>query len=83
MAEDNGDCASDWLKWQVFVDTWADGVVDYEYSSFLPSNDSNINNDTNGNGINDRYLAPTSSGEEVAVDVTEVLESSMTNHIVS
>ncbi|HAW05227.1 MAG TPA: hypothetical protein DCW83_11105 [Saprospirales bacterium] len=83
MAEDNGDCASDWLKWQVFVDTWADGVVDYEYSSFLPSNDSNINNDTNGNGINDRYLAPTSSGEEVAVDVTEVLESSMTNHIVT
>jgi len=83
MAEDNGDCASDWLKWQVFVDTWADGVVDYEYSSFLPSNDSNINNDTNGNGINDRYLAPTSSGEEVAVDVTEVLESSMTNHVVS
>ena len=83
MAEDNGDCASDWLKWQVFVDTWADGVVDYEYSSFLPSNDSNINNDTNGNGINDRYLAPTSSGEEVAVDVTEVLESSMTNHVVT
>ena len=83
MAEDNGDCESDWLKWQVFVDTWADGVVDYEYSSFLPSNDSNINNDTNGNGINDRYLAPTSSGEEVAVDVTEVLESSMTNHVVS
>ncbi|HCV51167.1 MAG TPA: hypothetical protein DGP89_07450, partial [Saprospirales bacterium] len=82
-AEDNGDCASDWLKWQVFVDTWADGVVDYEYSSFLPSNDSNINNDTNGNGINDRYLAPTSSGEEVAVDVTEVFESSMTNHVVT
>jgi len=37
MAEDNGDCASDWLKWQVFVDTWADGEVDYEYSSFLPT----------------------------------------------
>jgi len=54
VAEDNGDCASDWLKWQIFVDTWADGIVDYEYSSFLPTNDSNINNDTNGNGINDR-----------------------------
>jgi len=83
MAEDNGDCASDWLKWQVFVDTWADGEVDYEYSSFLPTNDSNINNDTNGNGINDRYLAPTSSGEEVSIDVNELFESSMTNHLVT
>ena len=83
MAEDNGDCASDWLKWQVFVDTWADGVVEYEYSSFLPTNDSNINNDTNDNGINDRYLAPTSSGEEVSIDVNEIIESSMTNHLVT
>jgi len=83
VASDNGDCASDWLKWQVFVDTWADGEVDYEYSSFLPTNDSNINNDTNGNGINDRYLAPTMSDEEVSVTITEVIESTQFNHLVT
>ncbi len=82
-AVDSGDCASDWLKWQVFVDTWGDGAVDYEYSSFLPTNDSNINNDTNGNGINDRYLAPTESGEDVSINVIEAIESSMFNHIVT
>ncbi len=82
-ASDAGDCASDWLKWQVFVDTWGDGEVDYEYSSFLPTNDSNINNDTNGNGIPDRYLAPTMSGEDASVTVTEAIGSSMNNHIVT
>lgn len=81
-AVDNGDCASDWLKWQVFVDTWSDGIVDYEYSSFLPSNDSNLNNDSNGNGINDMYIAPTSSEEEVSITILEDMESSMFNHIV-
>ena len=82
-ATDAGNCASDWLKWQVFVDTWGDNVIDYEYSSFLPTNDSNINNDTNGNGINDRYLAPTSSGEDVSITVVEAIESSMFNHVVT
>ena len=81
-AEDSGDCASDWLKWQVLVDTWADGVIDYEYSSFLPTNDSNINNDTNTNGINDKYLAPTQSNEDVSVVIPEEMEASDFNHIV-
>ncbi len=82
-ATDAGNCASDWLKWQVFVDTWGDGVVDYEYSSFLPTNDSNITNDTNGNGINDRYVAPTMSGETVSINVLETLEASAFNHLVT
>ena len=82
-ATDSGNCSSDWLKWQVFVDTWGDNVIDYEYSSFLPSNDSNITNDTNGNGINDKYLAPTNSGEDVSITVSEVIESSMFNHVVT
>jgi|GEM_PF-468272 len=82
MAEDNGDCASDWLKWQVFVDTWADGVVDYEYSSFLATN-TNFNTDSNNNGVVDKFLAPTMSGEQVSVTVSEVLEASSFNHIVT
>ncbi len=81
-AIDGGDCSSDWLKWQVLVDVWGDGEIDYEFSSHLPSNDSNINNDSNGNGINDMYIAPTMSGEEVSVEITESMESSTSNHFV-
>ena len=79
-AADSGDCASDWLKWQILVDTWGDGEIDFEFSSFLPTNDSNINNDTNQNGINDRYVAPTESDEEVSITITELLEASSNTH---
>jgi hypothetical protein len=81
-ADDNGDCASEWLKWTVLVDLWGDGEYDYEYSSYLPSFDTNFN-DTNGNGIPDRYLAPTASGEEVKVILPENIIGSMSNHKVS
>ncbi len=78
-ADDNGDCASEWLKWTVLVDLWGDGVYDYEFSSYLPSFDSNFN-DTNGNQIPDVYLAPTASGEEVKVTIPEDIAGSMSNH---
>ena len=78
-ADDNGDCASQWLKWTVLVDLWGDGEYDYEFSSNLPSFDSNFN-DTNGNGIPDVYVAPTASGEEVKVTIPEDIASSMSNH---
>lgn len=78
-ADDQGQCASDWLKWVVFVDLWGDGTNDLEYSSFLPLTDGNITNDTNGNGINDRYLSPTGKGGQVSVTIPEI-EGSMSNH---
>ena len=81
-AIDNGDCASDWLKWQVFVDTWGDGIVDYEYSTFVATN-TNFNSDSNNNGVVDKYLAPTMSGEDVLVVVPEEIEASEFNHIVT
>jgi len=79
-AEDNGDCASAWLKWTVLVDIWGDGTYDYEFSSSLPISDSNFNTDNNGNGIPDAYLAPTLSGEEVKVTLPDDIASSMNNH---
>jgi len=79
VADDNGDCASAWLKWTVLVDLWGDGEYDYEFSSYLPAFDSNFN-DTNGNGIPDRYVAPTASGEEVKITIPEDIEGSMSNH---
>lgn len=79
-AEDNGDCASKWLKWIVLVDLYGDGVTDYEYSSFLPSGDANLNNDTNGNGIKDRYLSASGSGENISITIPDDIQGSMNNH---
>ncbi len=74
VATDPGseNCPSDWLKWQVFVDLWADGTNDLEYSSFLPYFDDQFN-DTNGNGIPDIYLNSTISGEEVSIQLPDIV----------
>ncbi len=81
-ATDQGICASDWLKWVVFVDLWGDGTYDYEFSSFLPSSDGTFN-DTNGNGIPDRYAGPTGQGGEIKITIPEDIVGSMSNHKVS
>jgi hypothetical protein len=78
-ADDQGQCASAWLKWVVFVDLWGDGKYDYEYSTFLPSSDASFN-DTNGNGIPDRYVGATGRGDEVKVTIPEDIVGSMSNH---
>ena len=46
MASDNGDCGSEWIKWIVKIDYWNDGIVEEEYTSFVPPSASN-------------YIAPT------------------------
>lgn len=80
VATDPGseNCPTGWLKWQVFVDLWADGTDDLEYSSFLPPFDTQFN-DTNGNGIPDVYLSPTANGETVSVPLPDIV-GSMSNH---
>ncbi len=65
-AMDNGACASDWLKWEVSIDLWGDGSYEYVYSSALPSN-------------NPYYLAPTSNGGVVTVNLPDI-DGSMNNH---
>ncbi len=50
LATDNGDCSSEWLKWEVDVDYWGDGTVDRTYSSNLHPTDPD-------------YTAPSLSGE--------------------
>ena len=81
-ASDNGDCASKWLKWVILVDLWGDGVADYEFSSYLPANDNTFN-DSNLNGIKDKYISPTSSGEMAMIQIPEDIGGSMANHKVS
>lgn len=81
-ATDQGQCASDWLKWIVFVDLWGDGTNDYEYSSFLPSTDVTFN-DSNNNGIKDIYVPATGQGGTVSIVIPEDIQGSMSNHKVS
>lgn len=78
-ADDQGQCASAWLKWVARVDLWGDGKYEYEYSSFLPSTDANFN-DTNGNGIPDIYAAPTGRNGEFKITIPEDIVGSMSNH---
>ncbi|MFT4533533.1 MAG: subtilisin-like proprotein convertase family protein, partial [Saprospiraceae bacterium] len=83
VATDPGseNCPTGWLKWQVFIDLWGDGTNDYEFSSFLPPFDNNFN-DSNNNGIPDKFVAPTANGEQVSIPLPDI-EGSMSNHKVS
>jgi hypothetical protein len=78
-AVDEGDCASDWIRWTVLVDLFDNGSFDYEYSSFFPSSNTTFN-DYNGNGIPDRYVAPTNSGQEVHVRLPIAIPGGSANH---
>ncbi|MBK6566019.1 MAG: T9SS type A sorting domain-containing protein [Saprospiraceae bacterium] len=93
-ATDTGGCNGDngWLKWQVFIDLWADGSDDWEFSSFLPVNNdvSNAQNgnlaairDDNNNGIPDIYVAPTAENGIITITVPEIIVGKMSNHKVS
>lgn len=93
-ATDTGGCNGDngWLKWQVFIDLWADGSDDWEFSSFLPVNNdvSNAQNgnlaairDDNNNGILDIYVAPTAENGIITITVPEIIVGKMSNHKVS
>lgn len=66
-ASDNGDCASDWLKWTVHVDLFDDGVVEYTFSS-------------TADPFSPYHIPTTSSGEEVEVKLPEGVLGSMSNH---
>jgi hypothetical protein len=83
VANDLGseNCPSGWLNWQVFVDLYGDGTDDLEYSSFLPPFDNSFN-DTNGNGIPDVYLAPTSTGDSVSIALPDII-GNFSNHKVT
>jgi hypothetical protein len=92
-ATDEGGCIEEgWLKWQVFVDLWADGTDDWEFSSFLPVNNdvANANNgnlaairDDNNNGVPDIYVAPTINGGQITITIPELIVGKMSNHKVS
>ena len=98
-ATDGGGCTDQgWLKWQLFVDTWADGTVGHYASSFVnpntyrnwravPGNDPIL---PGGNVYNSvvwvKYIEPTAAagGDEVSVSIDEeIIEGKMSNHKVT
>ena len=58
-AMDVGDCPSEELYWTVQIDLGWDLIVDYEYSYLLEG---------------DRYLAPTSNGEDLTITLPELVD---------
>ncbi|HMR88442.1 MAG TPA: HYR domain-containing protein [Saprospiraceae bacterium] len=84
-ATDDGGCIPDdpdrWLKWQVLVDEWGDGTVDYAYSSFVPSSSTNFQSVVNN--IPTKYLAPTKPGVDAEIVFRNVIEGKQSTHKVT
>ena len=83
VAISDGTCSNDTIYWEVLVDTWLDGYDLVEYSSSVDATDTNPYDDSDGNGINDIYLAPSLSGEEVSIFIQEGIELSSWKHSVA
>lgn len=66
-ATDNGDCASNWIKWTVQVDLNGDWTYEYTFSNSAPAGSP-------------YYIGNTSSGEEVVITLPEGVLGSMANH---
>ncbi|MFZ1809089.1 MAG: hypothetical protein WAU36_17785, partial [Cyclobacteriaceae bacterium] len=78
-AKDETTCSDSLIYWKIYIDLWGDGTVDYEYSSYLPENDSLFLDDTNTNGIIDKYIAPGRYNEEIITD-TFLLSGPTSSH---
>ncbi len=84
-ATDDGGCIPNdpdrWLKWQILIDEWGDGTIDYAYSSFVPSSSTNFQSVVNN--IPTKYLAPTRPGTEAEIVFRNVIEGKQSRHKVT
>jgi hypothetical protein len=94
-ATDGGGCTAEgWLKWQLFVDTWADGTIGHYASSFVSASTYKNWKAVAGTDpilpaghvynsvVYVKYIAPTASAGgtvEMTMD-QEVIEGKMSNH---
>ena len=74
-------CQLSAINWVVIVDLNSDGIDDLEFSSELPTDDTDLD-DTNGNGIPDLYIPMTSNNEEQNIELPEFIEG-VSDHTVS
>jgi len=82
-ANDEGGCINTgWIKWEVYIDLWADGCNDYLFSSFEAPGTNGQVRIINGCAVKVYYVAPTANGAKVTVKLpdTEIIEGKMSNH---
>lgn len=72
IATDEGACASDWIKWDVEIDLWGDGDIDYLYSSGLPPTDPYYIGPTLGQGS---FVDSMLQGSEVQVLIPDGIKA--------
>jgi len=82
-AIDEGGCINEgWMKWEVYIDLWADGSNDYLFSSFEAPGTNGAVRLINGDQVKVYYVAPTINGGKVTVKLpdSEIIEGKMSNH---
>ncbi len=72
-AEDNGDCSSDWLAWQIVIDAFADWTEDFTYSTEQPQL-------TPAGEPNPFHVPKSSNGEEISIVLPDGIQSSKVWH---
>ena len=72
IGTDEGECGSDWLRWEVDVDLYSDWISDYTYSNKVPRF---IDGDPNP-----FYLPKSGNGEEVTILLPQGIPSSKKWH---
>jgi Dockerin type I domain len=83
VANDEGGCINTgWIKWEVYIDLWADGCNDYLFSSFEAPGTNGQVRVINGCSVKVYYVAPTANGAKVTVALpsSEIIEGKMSNH---
>ena len=88
--DDSGCSANGWLKWQVFIDLWGDGTVDYYGSSYRSENNWTAKAGSDASLPEGHTYAPlvyvkgigvTASGEQIIVTIdNQKIEGQMSNH---
>jgi len=82
-AVDTSGCiTTGWLKWEVYIDLWADGTNDYLFSSFYTGTDG-AERVIGGDVVKQYKANPTSSGQKLEITIPEKIVGKMSNHKVS
>ena len=82
-AVDTSGCiTTGWLKWEVYIDLWADGTNDYLFSSFYTGPDG-AERVIGGDVVKQYKVNPTSSGQKLKITIPEKIVGKMSNHKVS
>ncbi len=90
-ANDDGGCIPNdpnrWLKWYVVIDEWADGTVDYAYSSFVPTNWNFGGGQTlqvsPGVWVPAKYVAPSKPKDNITITFPNIIEGKHSYHKVT